>query len=98
MAENPIVESEESIQRVNNALMAFRGDVNGLEHILRNAEHAYLETYVAWRTAEGDRGHLLDAHHKVRDFRDKLLEVKKLVDELDCEGDRLLQFVHALRT
>jgi len=38
------------------------------------------------------------SHEQAKAFRDKMLEVKKLLDELDCEGDRLLQFVHALQT
>lgn len=90
--------SEEALQRVNLALSAFRGSDQGLDFILEHAEFAYLESYVAYRIATGGKRELHAAHEKAKEFRNKLHEVKKLLDELDCEGDRLLQSVHSLRT
>lgn len=92
---DPLIDAGEAMQRVNVRVIETRA--GALQLILEAAETAYLETYAAWRMATTSRDGLLAAHHRVRDYREKLHQVKKLMEELDCEGDRLLGCLHSLR-
>lgn len=91
--------SHGAVEYVNLALSAFRGaDKYSFDRTVENAEEAYLSTYMAWQAEKGDTDSLKAAHEEAKSFRDKVLEIKKLMDELECEGDRLLQSLHSLRT
>jgi hypothetical protein len=91
--------SHDSVDYVMVALASFRGaEKYSFEQALKCAETLYLESYTAWTAEKNDKATYRELHEKAKAIRDKLLEVKKLLDELECEGDRLLQFVHALRT
>ena len=99
LTRNSISISCHAVDYVMVALSSFRGaEKYSFNQALKCAEEAYLNTYVAWQSEKNSKASLREAHEQAKAFRDKMLEVKKLLDELDCEGDRLLQFVHALQT
>lgn len=96
---NAISRSYDSVDYVNVALTSFRGADNySFNRALENAEEAYLQTYMAWQAEKNDKAPARELHEQTKAFRDKMLEVKKLMDELECEGDRLLQSLHSLRS
>lgn len=94
-----ISRSHNALDYVLCAITSFRGaEKFSFNQALVNAETVYLETYTAWMAEKNSKGQYRELHEQAKAVRDKMLEVKKLLDELECEGDRLLQSVHALRT
>jgi hypothetical protein len=83
---------------VSASIFMFRAhETHGLERAVQAMETAYLESYMAWGLAPDNADAYRDAHEKVKAARNKMLEVKKLLDELECEAERALQSVHSLR-
>lgn len=94
-----ISRSHDSMDYVLVALTSFRGaEKYSFNQALVCVETLYLETYTAWSAEKNDKATYRELHEQAKVVRDKMLEVKKLLDELECAGDRLLQSVHALRT
>ncbi len=88
-----------SVEYVLGAIMGFQGAKGfSFVHALKAAETAYLETYMAWQVEKNDKAQYKEAHVQAASIREKMLAMKKLMEELECEGDQLLQFVHSLRT
>lgn len=107
--ENPVDERDQIVQAAIGAasdclqfipmsIAFYRGSQHSFYEALEKAETAYLETYVAWAVASDNKEAYKDAHQKAGQIREKMLAVKKLLDELECETERALQSVHSLRT
>ena len=94
-----IQKASESLTFIAGSIMVYRGAATyDLEQAVQHAETAYLETYLAWQVEKANKAAYQTAHERARLVREKMQLVKKLLDELECEAERVLQSVPDPRT